>query len=185
MRRIGPVLLLAVLLATATLRAEEDGGAAAKRPAFPGAWRGTWTGPARAGPPPSGDRHSLTMELHVEPIDGRDAWTWTIVYTGGDGKRQERRYELLPVDPAKGHWKIDEKNSIVIDAWLVADTLYSRFSLGDKTLEAHYRADGDRMDVTLTTFGGVATKSGGEGGVPEIVAEKLLTVQRATLTRRR
>jgi len=184
MRRLVPFVILAALITAVAARGEEESAEREDSAPFPASWAGVWTGPCRSGPPPSGDKIVFPMELHVAPIDGREAWTWTIVYGEGD-KRQVRPYELVPVDAKKHHWKIDEKNGIAIDAWFVDDTLYSRFGVLGNRIEAHYRRDGDSIDVTLTTFKGVATKSGGEGRVPEVNAGRLIGVQRGKLTRRR
>lgn len=100
----------------------------AHTPTLPKAWHGIWKGRCKTGNL-RGTSIDFAMELHVEPIEGRDAWTWTIVY-GEGAKRQVRPYELLPVAGSKGHFRVDEKNSIVIDSYLLGDTLYARFELG-------------------------------------------------------
>ena len=99
---------------------------------------------------------------------------------------QVRPYELLPVEGEPGHYRIDEKNSIVIDAYFENDTLHSRFAVAGNVIEARYARDGDRMAVTLTTFGASpASTTGGEGKIPKVESYPLRAVQRGTLVRDR
>ena len=67
-----PLLLLVLFLAIPTsLMAEEDAAPAAS---FPASWQGDWTGTAamiRGGE----TKTRFAMELHVEPLEGKDGWT--------------------------------------------------------------------------------------------------------------
>ncbi|MHC4940134.1 MAG: hypothetical protein ACYTHK_14285 [Planctomycetota bacterium] len=163
MRRAGLLLLIA------TLYAEEPA-------TFPKSWEGTWKGPCVV-VRDNKIAHRFPMELHVQPLDGR--WTWTIVYG-----EQKRPYELLPVEGKPNEFVIDEKNSILIDAYFENDRLHSRFAVMDSAIDVVYARRGDEMDVTLTTFSVKPVRiSGGEGKVPKVTSHQLRAVQRGTLKR--
>ena len=79
---------------------------------------------------------------------------------------------------------IDEKNSILIDAYLENERLHSRFQLGESSIDVIYRRRGDELDVTLRTFGAKPVRtSGGKEHIPEVTAYGLRAVQRGTLKR--
>ncbi len=151
-------------------------------PRLPDTWHGVWKGPCTVSGP-TRKRLDFPMELHVAPIDGRAAWTWRIVY-GEGAKRQVRAYELLAVPGGKGHFRVDEKNGIVIDSWLHRDTLYSRFEIGSVSIDARYTLVRGSLEVSLVTtrVAPIAT-TGGEKGVPPVKAFPFVAVQRGTLSR--
>jgi hypothetical protein len=123
------------------------------------------------------------MELHVAPIEGRAAWTWRIIY-GEGAKRQVRDYELLPVAGGAGHFRVDEKNGIVIDSWLHQGTLYSRFEVGGVSIDARYTLDGGTLTVSLvTTRVTPAATTGGDKGIPAVKAFPFVALQSGTLTK--
>ena len=123
------------------------------------------------------------MELGIEPLPSGDGHTWTIVYEGG-GKRQVRPYEIHPVDAKTGHYRVDEKNSIVLDAYLVGPALHSRFEVGTSVIDVRYAMRDGAIDVVLTTYGKApVSTTGGEGRVSPVHAYPLLAVQTATLRR--
>lgn len=154
----------------------------AEAPAFPATWAGVWKGPCQL---IRGGKTAMDfpMELHIAALDGGPGYTWKIVY-GAGAKRQVRPYELLPVEGDALHWRIDEKNGIVLDAWFENDRLHNRFGIGEVIIEATYRREGDALHVELTTFGSTASRtSGGEGKVPPVASFPLRAVQRGILRR--
>src|SRR5262245_20107069 len=92
------------------------------------------------------------MELHVGPIEGKQAYTWRIIY-GVDKKRQVRNYELLPEGDKPGHFKIDEKNGIVIDARLMGDAIYCYFKVNEVLVSAKYQRRGESLFVEIASVG--------------------------------
>ena len=92
---------------------------------------------------------------------------------------------LQPVDAQSGHFQIDERNGIVLDAYFVKDTLYSRFEVAGNLIEVHYTLRDGGIEVLLTTFPAKALKeTGGEGRIPVVKAYELRHVQRGRLERR-
>ncbi len=155
------------------------GSAEAVEPVFPRDWVGDWYGTVTAkggGPakPPFG------MELHIAPIADTDRHTWTIVYDLPEGK-QTRAYELETVGTAGVHYRIDEKNGIVIDAFLIDATLYTQFSVGNSLLTIRYirEADGIVFDLVSTQLDPPIETGGGK--VPAVAVYLLQAVQRAVL----
>jgi hypothetical protein len=150
--------------------------------AFPATWVGTWRGPCRSGPR-AGEGSRFPMELRVAPIEGKDAFTWTIVY-GEGARKQVRPYEIHPVDPETGHWRIDEKNGILIDAFLVGDMLFSRFEVMGNRLEARYRMRDGGIDVVISTFSSKPlTESEATGRAIPVRSFELKGVQSGRLVR--
>ncbi len=155
----------------------------AEKPTFPTSWVGHWKGAARAALRGRPDRE-FTMELVIAPIPGRDAFTWTIVYAEGE-RRQERAYEIVPVDAAAGHFRIDEKNSILIDAYFLENAVHSRFEVQNSSIDVRYAMRNGGIDVSLTTYAKAppVTTSGGKDRVPEVLSYGLSAVQTARLTK--
>ncbi len=153
------------------------------KPAFPASWVGQWKGAARSAIRGAPDRE-FTMELHVAPIPDRDAYTWTIVYGEGE-RRRVRAYEIAPVDAAAGHFRIDEKNSILIDAYLLGNALHSRFDVQNSSIDVRYVMQDGGIDVSLTTYAKSppVTTSGGKNRIPEVLSYDLKAVQTARLTK--
>lgn len=94
---------------------------------FPQAWEGIWKGDL-AIYNAKGLAQKIPMELHILPIDSSDNYTWKIIY-GEDKVAGLRPYELKVVDAQKGHYVVDEQNSIALDAFLLGGKLFERFSV--------------------------------------------------------
>lgn len=182
--------------------------------AFPESWVGAWSADAevrRPGPvsaqPGAAKPMSFVMELHIGPELPREAgakeppdlgprrWAWTIIYDGsksGGPPRQERSYELLERDAAKGAYEIDEKNSIILPATLIGDALVSPFEIGGSMLLASYRfhanhegPDDDEIVVEIISIPlANAESTGNAGGVPEVKGYPAASTQRAVLRRK-
>jgi hypothetical protein len=150
--------------------------------AFPGDWTGRWYGTVHSDG--AGEIAPFDMELHVEPIDGSENHTWTIVYVLPDA-RQERMYELEVVDAEAGHYRVDEKNSIVIDCYVAANALHCQFSVGAAMITVRYIREGKNLvfDLLSNRFD-PAIETGGVDGVPVVSAYPLMATQRAALERR-
>jgi hypothetical protein len=156
----------------------------ATAPDFPASWEGTWKGPCRY-LSVNGPSREFGMELRIWATDDPKRFIWEITYEM-DGKRQVRPYELLVVDADAGRYAVDEKNSIVLDAYLVGgDTLMSHFTVNDAMLTASYRVEGDTMRVEITNVDAkIATETGGKEGAPKVTTNAVRGVQRALLERR-
>lgn len=132
----------------------------------------------------NGKAQDLKMELHLAETDSAGRWQWTLVYEM-DTTRDERKYELVALDAEKGHYAVDEKNSIMLDSYLYNNVLTSRFSVSNSLLIVNYTFYADRIEF-LILFGPIETKqeTGKEvEGVGAIFAYPMQGMQRATLYR--
>ena len=167
-------LLLTILAACQSPNNHEDVSA------FPASWTGIWKGTCHAIPP--GVRmNSFAMELHILPAEDIQRMTWKLVYGAGD-KRQERDYEIYAQDPAAGHYVVDEKNSILIDSYLVEDTLCCQYSVAGSFITVLYRKEGQRIHFELISAGlDDASTTGGVEDIPDVTVYPVQVVQYAEL----
>ncbi|MBP6397102.1 MAG: hypothetical protein KBF57_06455 [Saprospiraceae bacterium] len=111
-------------------------------PVFPDDWLGGWQGDL--------DIYNTTGKVMTVPMqcwhqirpDG--SYDWQLVYGSGD-KQDVRAYELKKFNTAKGHYQIDEKNGILIDAFVLHDRLVSTFSVMENVIQTHYIIEKDLM----------------------------------------
>ena len=115
---------------------------------FPDSHLGVWGGKLEIFGP-QGVLQSLDMELHIKNLEGEGRWTWTIIYKGDIV--DEREYELHLKDSAKAHYVIDEKNSILLDAYFLGNTLMSRFSVNRSLLMINYTFEEEKIIFDVFT----------------------------------
>ena len=156
---------------------------------FPDSWVGAWAGEleiynAR------GLAQKLYMGLNIQPTDSSGVYNYEIVYGEGES-RQVRPYVLHTVDPAAGHYRVDEGNSILLDAYWLGTILVEVFSVeGSLLITSTEQIEPDvllwqiivgKMDVTTVTGGG---EFEGEK-MPEVISYMAPGLQRARLTRQK
>ncbi len=127
------------------------------------------------------------MELHVAATESRDRFTWTIVYGEGE-QRQERPYELIVKDAAKGLYEVDEKNSIRLPMALLDGAFYCNFEVEGSILNATYRLEGrgtsdERIVIEIVSLATTVERTGGEDRAPEVRTRMPATLQRGVLRR--
>ncbi len=192
-KTIPPVLLLAALLiAGEGLLTAWAGGKPVSNnltnkgiePPFPSDWVGQWKGTCNA-ITNNGVKNSFPMQLHIEPLEDKNRYTWKIIY--GEGKTQQiRLYELVVVDAEKGHYRIDEKNSIVIDSYLFGDSLCSQFDVSGAMLTVRYTLHrGNLIFDLVSTRSDQPIETGGEGAIPKVRSYPVNATQLAVLKRSR
>jgi hypothetical protein len=124
------------------------------------------------------------MELQVAPSEARpDRLRFALVYGAGP-TRDVRDYELVPVDLEAGVVRIDERNGIVLDATLRADSLATSFVMaGQMTTMRFVLRDGviEFSCEAVDPDPAKATAAGGEGPASRVTQPKVLTIQRARL----
>lgn len=144
---------------------------------FIGNWKGTLTWTV-AGKQPQ----TFTMRLNIQPADsGR--YTWQIIY--GDDQKDNRPYFLIPVDTAKGHWVVDEQNTIILDSYWIANRLTGAFSVSGSTIVDQYWLAADGLHVEFITYATkpVATTGGTSADIPPVESYQIKSVQRGVLKR--
>ncbi len=104
---------------------------------FPQSWAGNWAGELQI----FNSRElaqKIPMFLEINKIDtsttGR--FTWGMVYVSKE--KDWRPYELVPVKPEIGLWKIDEKNSIAMESYLFQNKFLCWFEVGGSRILCTY-----------------------------------------------
>ncbi len=147
---------------------------------FPDDWVGDWEGRVAARFP-GGRSNEFAMRLEVHPTESADRFAWRIIYGEGE-QRQVRDYELVVVDADKGHYRVDEKNSIVIDSYYIADALHCAFKVNDALITLTYTMHGDDLVFSLISCNvGSPIQSGAEGDIPEVLTYPVQVSQLAVL----
>jgi len=163
LRRVAAAAVLAGALA----------GAAGAAP--PEDWIGHWTGTCRLAPPHEG-LESFPASLTVAPGSTAGALRWRLSYE--TGQRDVRDYELVPVDAAKGHYAIDEKNGLLLDAVLSDGVLYAPFAIADRMIVATYFVGPDgAMIANMPAFAREPARTTCLTGAPETCAASFMLVQ--------
>lgn len=157
---------------------------------FPDDWLGVWQGELEIY---SGQTivQKVPMKLEHLASDSADVYVWALIY-GKDEEKGRRDYRLLPVDKSRGHWIIDEQNSILLDAYVYENQLISNFSIIDKdpqkntNLISSYRLDGDYLVFEIMVFAGNPVRKSGETessqeNIPLVYAYPVRGYQRAVL----
>lgn len=153
---------------------------------FPAAWRGVWKGDlliSRAEGPPQ----RVPMELHILPLADDSTFSWTIYY-GADKESGKRDYLLRTVDRGRGIYRIDEQNSIGLEAYLLDQTLYSRFEVMGNLLSTMVELRGDSLFYNIVSGKLSAVSETGNQvidgeTIPPVKAYPLQVQQRAYLRR--
>jgi hypothetical protein len=142
---------------------------------FTGNWKGTltWTVPGKA-------PQTFTMRLNIQPADsGR--YTWQIIY--GDDQKDNRPYLLTPVDTAKGHWVVDERNSIILDSYWLGNKFTGVFAVSGSTILDQYWIENGEMYVEFVTYNSkpLAVTGGTSKEIPAVDSYQIKSVQRGVL----
>jgi len=120
---------------------------AAANTGLPVEWHGRWNGTLKITPVEEKEQET-PMELTIKPLKDSKNLRWRIIY--GDVKKAPvRDYELQPQDKAN-HFIIDEKNGILIDAWLTGGVLHSQFDVDGSMIAVRYERAGDILRFSLT-----------------------------------
>ncbi|MFC4262781.1 hypothetical protein ACFOWM_07835 [Ferruginibacter yonginensis] len=147
---------------------------------FPQSFVGKWKGSLQwlvAGKP----TQTFTMQLHIKPTDTAGVYTWQIIY--GDDAKDNRPYLLKPIDTAKGHWVVDEKDGIVLDGYVLGNTYTGAFTVQNNTIVDTYRVENDTMFVSFLSINLNAKNTSGKGTdeVPTVTSYKIGSYQQGIL----
>lgn len=148
---------------------------------FVGHWEGTlhWY---RAG---NGTPQKVKMQLIIKPADSANTYTWQIIY--GDKGEDNRPYVLKPVDTAKGHWQVDERNGIVLDQYFIGGRFTSAFTVQTTTIVDSYWREGKNV---IAEFYGLTAKPVNTTGndtedSPKVDSYGTKSYQRAVMKRKK
>lgn len=154
---------------------------------FPNDWLGYWQGDLKIYNV-DGLQQTIPMALDNAKTYNDSAFTWAIIY-GADTIAGRRDYQLEVVDASKGHYRVDEKNGIILDAYLINDELVSVFDIMGNTLTSTYRRVGTTMEFTIMMYKSDAISTTGdtlygEEQIPQVNTYKPIVTQKATLHQR-
>ena len=149
MRSLALVCLLVLSAAAAQAQAFPD--------AFVGRWKGeiTWYQSGKPAP------QKIPAQLRVLAADSAGHFTWQIIY--GAEEKDNRPYILKPIDSAKGHWVIDERNGIVLDQYWLGGRFSGAFRLEAVTIVNSYWIEGEELMIEFYTISNKSPNRTGEG----------------------
>lgn len=145
---------------------------------FVGKWKGTmqWMVTGKT-------TQTFTMQLRILPTDSTGIFTWQIIY--GDREQDNRPYLLKPIDTAKGHWVIDENNSIILDNYVFGNCLKGAFTVSGNTIADNYCLENGQLKVEFTSIklADKNTTGTGTGDAPHVDSYRITSYQVGILNR--
>ncbi len=90
-------------------------------------WLGKWEGQLEIFNH-TGLTQTVPMAIHHFKTDTLDTYGWFLIY-GEDEEAGTRPYFLKVIDENKGHYQIDEKNSILINEYMIGNKMISNFEV--------------------------------------------------------
>ncbi len=154
---------------------------------FPASWVGSWQGTLEIFNG-TGKVQSVPMWVEIHKIDTSTQGRYTFGLVYGSKETDWRPYELAPVNPEFGLWRVDEKNSIVMESYLIGPKLLCWFVVNNNRILCTYEKTGDTMifevlsgiEAAISITGN--TKQG-EEDIPEVKTFPFSVFQRAVLER--
>jgi len=153
---------------------------------FPEDWLGYWTGDLEIYDA-NGLKQIVPMSLDLSETDTSDVYTWAIIY-GQDSTAQRRDYQLKEIDATTGHYLIDEKNGIILDAYHLHNELNSVFEVMGNTLLTSYKREKNEMIFSVKLFPSTAIRVSGDTlianqDIPKVNSYQLTVSQTARLNK--
>jgi len=154
-------------------------------PDFPAAWAGTWHGTLDIFNG-AGKVQSVPTWIEIHPIDTSTTGRYTFGLVYGSKEQDQRPYELVPVDPQKGIWKVDEKNGIAMESYLYGPKLLCWFTVQNNRILCTYEKRDDEMIFEVYSGAETAVSTTGNGthngeAIPEVKTFPFSVFQRAVL----
>lgn len=128
------------------------------------------------------DTTLVDMQLTIGSPDATGHYPWVLQY----GSTDKRYYGLEVINAEKGHYLIDEYNSIKLDAYLRGNHFISRFEVNNNDLIFHYEkvAAGIKISVYASSANPIS-ETGGEiiatDTIPKVNAFPMYGYQKAFL----
>jgi hypothetical protein len=126
---------------------------------------------------------TFTMQLRIQPTDSANQYTWQIIY--GDAGKDNRPYILKPIDTAKGHWVVDERDGIMLDSYVHGNSIHGAFTVQGNTIVDNYTIENGKMRVEFFSIKLGDKKQSGKGTeeIPFVDSYKISSYQTGVLTR--
>jgi hypothetical protein len=155
---------------------------------FPASWSGNWKGTLDIFNG-KGKAQSVEMTVEIHKIDTSTTGRYTFGLVYGSKSQDYRPYEIVPVAPERGLWKVDEKNSIAMESYLYGPKLLCWFVVeGNRILCTYEKIDAETMvfevmsgkEKEVSTTGDTMQ---GEEKIPPVLTYPFSGFQRAVLKR--
>lgn len=140
--------LLIAIAAPALAAPPEKPPATAALKALPQGFVGNWEGFCTIVPVETGSS-GFRMKLFIKALPERPGYTWIVDYNEFSHLTSEqRKYELLPApDKDATHFLMDEKTGLMLDSYLIGQTLYSAYYIGGKLYDITYELGADGLTM--------------------------------------
>lgn len=146
-----PVILLTSASAAAAPAAVAPNAVTSKT--LPQGFVGTWDGFCTVIPAETGS-NGFQAKLIIKALNGRPGYTWSIDYVLSRLSNDARSYELLPApDTDATHFLMDEKTGLMLDSYVVGQTLYSAYYINGKLYDTSYELAPDGLTIRGPTYG--------------------------------
>ena len=124
----------------------------------------------------------ISVKIIIKGEKNALKWVWSLQY----GTQPTREYELLGKDTQKGKYIIDEKNSILLEAYFSPDVLTAIFEVEGNQIMTVYRLENDNLIFENTTIkpAKVIKTGAGDKDTPEVKTYPIAGFQRAVLKRK-
>lgn len=178
MKQLAVIILIFFTAVTSTAQTKPAKDSSVGFPqVFTGKWKGTLTWFTADKP-----AKTFVMRLNILPADSGH-FTWQIIY--GDDMNDNRPYTLKQVDAAKGHWIVDENNSIILDSYWIGNRFTGVFSVNNATILDQYWIAEDGLHVEFIAYetAAVSVTGGTSNDIPPVSSYKIKSMQRGVLTR--
>jgi len=134
---------------------------------------------------PNGESNEAIMQLIINTPDAEGYFPWTIIY----GENDVRRYGLEVINATNGHYRINEYNSIEMDAFLIDNHFISHFSVMGNDLIVSYEKT--KLGITALFYISnlkSAVQTGGEiiaqDTIPTVTVYPVQVFQKALLKKK-
>lgn len=160
-------------------------------PLFPQTWVGKWRGSLNVWTMPNRYQR-IPMVIEIKPTADTSRYS-LITSFGADTLKGGANYEIVRVNPQRGIYQIDQKNSVKMDAFFIGNRLVCEFVAGGVRFITSYERQGENMIFEVISGRDAYTSTSGGGKAPNAAPDaKPLPVvqsfpmsawQRAILTR--
>lgn len=150
---------------------------------FPTSWQGTYKGDLNIY---TTDSVAMKVQMHLEiaPTEKDSVFIWKMTYIF-NGNEDVRDYQLKLVDASKGHYIVDERNSILIDTYYRNGVLTSFFEVEKSFIISEYTKIGEEIHFDIISGINQPILSGNSeqkgGMIPEVLSFPVNGRQKAVL----
>jgi len=155
---------------------------------FPDDWLGYWEGELTINNT-TGTLQKIPMALDQALTDSSGVYTWAIIY-GEDTIKGRRDYLLRTVDATKGHYITDERNGILLDAYLIDNELISVFEVMGNQLITKNKREKDNLIFEILMYKSTVANITGDtiinnDTIPPVSSYIPVVTQKAVLSKRK